>query len=89
MIKVELNELIESFGVKNKEELIKLIDCSAPSIVEYKLNELADLNEDTYLNLKNIETTVTTYSGDVYFTYSDECFIDLKISEDIDTGSFI
>lgn len=89
MRKVDTEELVKAFRVNNSNELEAAIDVAAPSMVEYTLKELTELTEEEYVNTKLIETTVSTYCGDVHFTYGGDCYIDLNNHQDISTESWI
>ncbi len=80
--------LYNAFGVNNFNSLDDAINNMAPSIVEYYLSDLYDVSNinDTgngfYLNKRNIENSITISEYNIYIDYSDEVFLEIKVSED-------
>lgn len=72
--------LYSVFGVNNFNSLDDAINSMAPSMVEYYLSDLSDGNDDTYLNKRNIQSSLNVGEFSIYLDYEDEVY--LEISDD-------
>ena len=84
------NSLYNTFGVENFNSLENAVNGMAPSMVEYYLSDLSQYSEDTYLNKREIEQTVSIGDYNLYIDYSDNVYLEFtnEYSNDSDTGSF-
>ncbi len=79
---VSLNKslLFSTFGVDDFDNLEQVIGSMAPSMVEYYLSDLSNSNDDTYLNKRNVQETISVGDYSLYLDYDDEVY--LEISDD-------
>lgn len=83
--------LLSKFGAKDKDEMVKSIDKSAPSLVEYFLKETIEFDcEDIYLPFNQIQETIhINESIQVQIDYDNELYIiDNSANVEELTGSF-
>ena len=81
--------LYSTFGVEDFNYLENAISSMAPSMVEYYLSDLSNGNEDTYLNRRNIQNSLSVGDFSLYLDYDDEIYLeidDIK-EEELETGS--
>lgn len=69
--------LYNTFGVDDFNSIEGAIDNMAPSMVEYHLSDLSQYCEDTYLNKRDIEKSVTIGDYSLYIDYSDNIYLEL------------
>ena len=83
------NSLYSTFGVSDFISLDYNIQSMAPSMVEYYLSDLSSDNDDTYLNKRNIQNTISIGDYSIYLDYDDEVYLEIEnsVEEDFETGS--
>lgn len=72
---INIEELLQVIGAKEKEEIETVLDNSSPSLVEYLLRQSIEYSEDVYLNASNIEKKLSIGNIDIIFDYKEECYI--------------
>ncbi|AXH16309.1 hypothetical protein CP985_10920 [Malaciobacter mytili LMG 24559] len=73
---IDINALLHNLGAKNIDDLEKVINISAPSMVEYLIRQLSDDKKYTSdLNLSNVEKTINIGEIDIHFDYEKNCHI--------------
>ena len=83
------NSLYSTFGVNDFNSLDENIQSMAPSMVEYYLSDLSGDNEDTYLNKRNIQDSISIGEYSIYLDYDDEIYLEIKnfIEDSFETRS--
>ncbi len=83
------NSLYSTFGVSDFDSLDKNMQSMAPSMVEYYLSDLSSGNEDTYLNKRNIQESISIGEYSIYLDYDDEIYLEIAdyIEDDLETAS--
>ena len=83
------NSLYSTFGVSDFNSLDQNIQTMAPSMVEYYLSDLSNGNEDTYLNKRNIQESISVGEYSIYLDYDEEVYLEIAdlIENDLETGS--
>ena len=83
------NSLYSTFGVSDFNSLDQNIQSMAPSMVEYYLSDLSNGNEDTYLNKRNIQESISIGEYSIYLDYDEEVYLEIAdlIEDEFETGS--
>lgn len=58
------------------------MDTMAPSLVEYYLSSLCDMNDDIYLNKREVENSICVGDYNLYIDYSDNIYLEITIDEE-------
>jgi hypothetical protein len=76
------SSLYSTFGVSCFDTLEAAINDMAPSMVEYYLSDLTSSKEDSYLNKKNIQNSLTVGDFSIYFDYDEEVYLEIEDKEE-------
>ncbi|AXH09767.1 hypothetical protein CP960_07890 [Malaciobacter halophilus] len=85
---INKNTLFNTFGIDNFNSLEEVINSMPPSIVEYHLNSLDDMENEIYLNKRDIEKSVNFGEYNIYLDYSENIYLEVEFTEDTLTSSF-
>lgn len=82
------NQLFSTFGANDLETLkIRMLEM-APSMVEYYLCGMSQVDEPSYLNRRNIQDTINLGEYNIHIDYNEELFLEFLNNGDIEeTGS--
>jgi hypothetical protein len=88
IILLNTNTLYSTFGVQTIEALHQALIGMAPSMVEYYLSDLCSGANEQYLNMKNVQQTITIDQFHIHFDYDENIYLQIDQSQDDLTGSF-
>jgi hypothetical protein len=85
IVELEKPLLYSTFGVENFDQLDDNVQNLAPSMVEYYLSDLSELNSDSnsYINKSNIQKTIFFDEYLLYLDYNDKVYLEFKQKETI------
>ncbi len=72
--------LFSTFGVDSFSSLDNTVNSMAPSMVEYYLSDLSNGNDNTYLNKRNIQNTISIGDYSLYLTYDEDIYLEIEDS---------
>lgn len=82
------DSLFSTFGVNTFQDLDLAISSMAPSMVDYYLSDLSNGVDDTYLNKKSIQDSISIGDFSIYLDYDDEVYLEIEDNlQDFETGS--
>ena len=87
---LDKTSLYNTFGVDNFNSIEEAINNMAPSMVEYYLSDLKQYSDDTYLNKRDIENSLSIGDYSLYIDYNNNIYLELDNSQDLtyETASF-
>ncbi|AXH12323.1 hypothetical protein [Halarcobacter bivalviorum] len=82
------DSLFSTFGVNTFQDLDLAISSMAPSMVDYYLSDLSNGVDDTYLNKRSIQDSISIGEFSIYLDYDDEVYLEIEDNlQDFETGS--
>ncbi|RXK07786.1 hypothetical protein [Halarcobacter bivalviorum] len=82
------DSLFSTFGVNTFQDLDLAISSMAPSMVDYYLSDLSNGVDDTYLNKRSIQDSISIGDFSIYLDYDDEVYLEIEDNlQDFETGS--
>lgn len=84
------DSLFSTFGVDSFQSLDSAINSMAPSMVDYYLSDLSSGMDDSYLNKRSIQDSITTGDFSLYLDYDEEVYLEIEetnASLELETGS--
>ncbi|MGB0990624.1 hypothetical protein [Halarcobacter sp.] len=84
------DSLFSTFGVDSFQSLDSAINSMAPSMVDYYLSDLSNGMDDSYLNKRSIQDSITTGDFSLYLDYDEEVYLEIEetnASLELETGS--
>lgn len=84
---VSKNLLFNTFGVEDFNSLEEVINDMPPSMVEYHLANLGNLDDDSYLNKRDIEKTLVFGEYNLYLDYDSNIYLEVDLVESNVTDS--
>lgn len=77
---VNKDSLFSTFKVRDFEDLDNAINSMAPSMVDYYLSDLSKEVEDTYLNKRSIQNSISVGEFSIYLDYDEEVYLEIEDS---------
>jgi len=86
---VNSDSLFSTFGVAHFGDLDLALNTMAPSMVDYYLSDLSSGMDDTYLNKRNIQDSISIGDFSIYLDYDNEVYLEVEEShaQEFETGS--
>ncbi|WP_424686980.1 MAG: hypothetical protein ACNI3H_02385 [Halarcobacter ebronensis] len=84
------DSLFSTFGVDSFQSLDSAINSMAPSMVDYYLSDLSSGMDDSYLNKRSIQDSITTGDFSLYLDYDEDVYLEIEetsASLELETGS--
>jgi len=88
VVNVDKNEIFSLFKINSIDELEEIKYLISPSVYEYHLKSIVDLNEGVFLNKTMVEVSVFLFDNYViYKDYDDEYYIETLNSNNLEEDS--
>ncbi len=84
---ISKNILFNTFRVGDFTSLEEVINSMPPSIVEYYLDNLDQIEDNSYLNKRYIEHSLYFGNYSLYLDYNDNIYLEIDIKDE-ETDSF-
>ncbi|AXH15055.1 hypothetical protein [Malaciobacter mytili] len=84
---ISKNILFNTFKVEDFTSLEEVINNMPPSVVEYYLDNLDQIEDNSYLNKRDIEHSLYFGNYSLYLDYSDNIYLEIDIKDE-ETDSF-
>lgn len=83
------DSLFSTFGVSCFQDLDSAINNMAPSMVDYYLSDLSNGMDDSYLNKRNIQSSINIGDFSLYLDYDEEIYLEFlqQNSDNFETAS--
>lgn len=84
------DSLFSTFGVDSFQSLDSAINSMAPSMVDYYLSDLSNGMDDSYLNKRSIQDSITAGDFSLYLDYDEEVYLEIEEANaplELETGS--
>ncbi|RXK14296.1 hypothetical protein CP965_02265 [Halarcobacter mediterraneus] len=83
------NSLFSTFGVNCFNDLDLAINNMAPSMVDYYLSDLSNGVDNSYLNKRNIQSSINIGDFSLYLDYDEEIYLEFlqQSNEAFETAS--
>lgn len=85
MILLDKEQLYNTFRADSFFNLSSIMECSAPSLVEYYLSDLENYGVESYLNKRDIENSISFGDFNIYIDYSQNVYLEHLQSDSSET----